>query len=212
MTKYLSRHEVEASAAETLRAFSRETGQAIRAPIKIDLIGELLYDLRWEYDLIENVKLPTLAALYPKSRIVRLNEAFGDRFAKIIGLDHFTKAHEIGHWRLHVAHPHLCAPTLDSGASGERVFCRDDKNNWMERQADWFAASVLMPEDLVISAVRQYGEVSWRVLNTLAAQFEVSRQAMRIRLERLRLAYFDEETGQIFRSRDKAFGQHSLFP
>ena len=212
MSKYLSRYQVEASAAETLRAFSRETGQTVEAPIKIDLIGELLYDLRWEYDLIENVDQPTLAALYPKRRIVRLNEAFADRFTEVIGLDHFTKAHEIGHWRLHVAHPQLTTPALDSSTDGERVFCRNEEKNWTERQADWFAAGLLMPEELVIEAARRYERITWKVINQLSERFQVSREAMRIRLGRLGLAYVDEETGEIYRNRNEASGQQGLFP
>jgi len=212
MTHYLGRNEVEQHAAKTLRAYSRKVGRTIKAPIEVDLIGELLCELQWEYDLIEEQSESTLAALYPKSRIVRLNEAFADRFEEVVGLDHFTKAHEIGHWRLHVAHPRLTTPALDSSTSGERVFCRDDKKDWTERQADWFAAGLLMPEELVIRAVRQYDDISWKAINTLAAHFEVSRKAMQIRLQRLGLVYVDDETGHIFRSRSEASGQQQLFP
>lgn len=211
MTKFLSRNQVEQHAAAALRAYSQETGRPIKPPIEIDLLGELLYELRWEYDLIEGVSEATLAALYPKDRVVRLNEAFADRFEKIVGLDRFTKAHEIGHWVLHVEHPNLSAPVLDAGASGQRVFCRDKAKNWTESQADWFAAALLMPEELLVETARQFEGITWKTINELCATFKVSKQAMKIRLERLNLAYVDKKTGEVFKSRDEASGQQTLF-
>lgn len=211
MTKYLSRSQVEQHAAASLRAYSQTTGRTVKPPIEVDLLGELLYELRWEYDLIEGVSEATLAALYPENRVVRLNEAFADRFEKVIGLDRFTKAHEIGHWVLHVEHPDLAAPALDGGMNGERVFCRDKEKNWTESQADWFAAALLMPEELLVKAARQFDRITWKAIDELCAAFKVSKQAMKIRLERLNLAYIDEGTGQIFRNRDEASGQRTLF-
>jgi len=85
----------------------------------------------------------------------------------------FTIAHEIGHF---VLHPHRLAPQRGGGVNSA----------WQgqEREADQFAAELLMPETLVREAVLQYGPDADR----LADRFEVSRKAMQTRLGRLGLA------------------------
>ncbi len=95
----------------------------------------------------------------------------------------FTIAHEIGHWQLH------CGP----GHEADERFCRSGdvgatsaqlrQSPALEREANRFAAALLMPEHLVRSEVRARGV---NVL-ALAAAFGVSGQAMQIRLEALRL-------------------------
>ena len=85
----------------------------------------------------------------------------------------FTVAHEIGHF---VLHP-------------ERVRSeRGGVTNWgsrdLEREADTFAAELLMPEHLVRQLVLEEGADPGR----LADRFDVSVQAMTIRLARLGLS------------------------
>lgn len=208
--KYLSREQVDHLAVEALRAYRRETGRAVEPPISVDLIGELLYDLQWEYALLDGQGPSTLAALYPQRRIVRLNELHVEHFTRSSGLERFTKGHEIGHWVLHVNHSALTNPPLVSSDDGERIFCRDDKTDWTERQADWFAASLLMPEELVLRTVRQYGRLNWSAIRGLADVFDASKEAMRIRLERLGLIFVDD-SGRIHRSKEEYFGQRALF-
>jgi hypothetical protein len=89
------------------------------------------------------------------------------------GRRRFTIAHEIGHF---VLHPHRLAPERNGGVNAA----------WQaeEREADQFAAELLMPEDLVREAVLLHGTDSVR----LADRFEVSRQAMQVRLRSLGLA------------------------
>lgn len=209
MTDYLSRDDLEERAASMLRRYGRETGRKVTPPVEVDLIGGMLCDLRWEYDLIEDES--TLAALYPESQVVTLNELFADRFQEVSGFDRFTKGHEVGHWVLHVEGLGDSSPTLDAGTDGERVFCRDGSDDWTERQADWFAAGLLMPEPHLNEAVSGYDDISWSIIEKLSEQFDVSKEAMKVRLERLGLAYVDEETGRVYRSRGEAKGQQTLF-
>ncbi|WP_251980311.1 ImmA/IrrE family metallo-endopeptidase [Salinibacter ruber] len=209
MPDYLSRDDVEERAASMLRRYGRETGREVTPPVKVSLIGGMLCDLRWEYDLIEDES--TLAALYPESQVVKLNELFADRFEEVSGFDRFTKGHEVGHWVLHVEDLGDSSPPLDAGTDGERVFCRDGSDDWTERQADWFAAGLLMPEPHVNEAVSGYDSMSWSTIERLSEQFDVSKEAMKVRLERLGLAYVDEETGRVYRSRGEAQGQQTLF-
>jgi len=88
------------------------------------------------------------------------------------GRRRFTIAHEIGHF---VLHQERCSPGHD-GAVGEA-------GRIEEREADAFAAELLMPEHLVREAVRENGPDDAR----LADRFEVSRKAMRERLHYLGL-------------------------
>jgi hypothetical protein len=84
-----------------------------------------------------------------------------------------TIAHEIGHF---VLHAERCRP--ESGGAVNEAGRRE------EREADAFAAELLMPEHLVGEAVREHGPDVAR----LADRFEVSRQAMQARLRSLSLA------------------------
>jgi len=109
------------------------------------------------------------AALEPMGdgRAIVLN---GDGVA---GRRRFTIAHEIGHF---VLHPERCRP--------ERGGAVNEAGRLEEREADSFAAELLMPEHLVREAVREHGLDATR----LADRFEVSRKAMLTRLRSLGLA------------------------
>ena len=92
----------------------------------------------------------------------------------------FTIAHEIGHF---VLHPARLAPER-GGAVNEAL-------RLQEREADQFAAELLMPEDLVRAAVLEHGgDVS-----RLADRFDVSRQAMQTRLRWLGIAGHHADRG-----------------
>lgn len=190
-------------------------GEELQPPIDIDLIGELLFEIQWEYTSISGVSVATLAALFPEERLVQLNESFADRFEAVPGLDRFTKAHEIGHWLLHVKRADLNAPKLEADQNGSRLFCRStmnessDEENWIERQADWFAAALLMPRFLLLARVRGMQEITWHDVRRLAKKFNVSKQAMQIRLSHLNLIYVKD--GVLYRSRDQANGQLGFF-
>jgi hypothetical protein len=86
----------------------------------------------------------------------------------------FTIAHEIGHF---VLHPHRVAPQR-GGSQGNAAW------QLQEREADQFAAEILMPEDLVREAVLSHG----LDVERLADRFDVSRSAMQARLKWLGLA------------------------
>lgn len=85
----------------------------------------------------------------------------------------FTIAHEIGHVLLH-------------GASHQASLARDPRgrrSSW-EREADAFAAELLMPRALIENAVSEHGAD----VPKLRQLFNVSAEAMRLRLKALRLA------------------------
>lgn len=83
----------------------------------------------------------------------------------------FTAAHEIGHFVLHQEH-------IGDGVTDNHLFRSDRLSNWMEVQANRFAADLLMPYDLIDELVRQ-GVDS---VPELAKALGVSEIAMGIRL------------------------------
>jgi IrrE N-terminal-like domain len=109
------------------------------------------------------------AALRPvgDSHRITVSGASGERRRR------FTIAHEIGHF---VLHPGRLAP--------ERGGAVNEAWQEQEREADQFAAELLMPEDLVREAVAVHGEDAGR----LADRFDVSRRAMQSRLRGLGFA------------------------
>lgn len=205
---FIPYQRIERLTADTLRAYQRETGSPLELPVDIDLIGEMLYGIVWEYDLLDDPK--TLAALFAGSRTVKLNDLHAKRFREKPGFERFTKAHEIGHWILHVDQAVLgfgCLPGLERR---ERVLCRNGAERPMERQADLYAAALLMPTDLLIKAARAYDLCRWPELYALAEAFDVTITALKIRLERLGLIHVSDD-GVIYRSREERYGQQRLF-
>lgn len=85
----------------------------------------------------------------------------------------FTIAHEIAHFVLH---------RKDQGTFRDVIFMRRSLNaNAMERQADSFAAELLMPEVSVVADIRG-GLVN---VHLLAGRYHVSALAMKYRLQNL---------------------------
>lgn len=162
--------------------------QLVQLPVDVDHLAEEIegLDVQEHADLTTVDGAPILAPgatlsglLLPATKRVWVNSLEAHRSA---GRRRFTIAHELGHWRLH------CSGT-DAGAK----FCRSDEvgapaaeahaMKAIEREANRFAAALLMPE----AAVR--AEASKLKLNValLAQRFGVSGPAMQVRLESLHL-------------------------
>jgi Zn-dependent peptidase ImmA (M78 family) len=97
----------------------------------------------------------------------------------------FTIAHELGHFFLHSRDEHVTkAPMvmLRSGASSTGLISE-------EIQANQFAAELLMPREAVGLLVEEYDIIDDDVIDSLACNFEVSPQAMAIRLGKLGYIY-----------------------
>lgn len=110
---------------------------------------------------------------------------------KLIGVekDHvterkrFTIAHELGHYVLHRNESKMFVDTaIFKRQSDEGGYTTREER--MEREANYFAANILMPEILVRREVRQfYKDLNDEAnITQLAAKFEVSLPAMTFRL------------------------------
>ncbi len=99
----------------------------------------------------------------------------------------FSIAHEIGHLHMHAGRPII----VDHLVRG-RVNMRDERSSLAtsreEIEANGFAAALLMPTDWISADVEgSLGENAGRTIETLAKRYNVSVQAMELRL--LNLGY-----------------------
>jgi hypothetical protein len=141
-------------------------------PVPVEAIAEDLLGLRVD----ESWEIDCSGMLLPAERRIVLNahEQVAGRNEPPLRRFRFTIAHEIGHWVCHClegrasdARPSYCRP-VDLTDGAERV---------LEREANVFAAELLMPELDVRSAWKELGEIE-----ECAARFDVSPTAMHWRL------------------------------
>ncbi len=184
-------------------------------PIDIDAIIEFDYEL--EFDVVDLTEITgeenVLAAICADKKIIYLNERKMELFNKNDGLLRFTKAHELGHWELHIDKTSLDKQVLLLKLPGINYICRSNESDRREIQADMFAANLLMPKNLIISAfeeIRNLDDVfGWKQFYRLKELFNVSPTALGNRLNELGLCYIHEK--KIYRSKEEYSGQVSLF-
>lgn len=176
-------------AAEVLRRHELRTGRPVVLPVPIELIVEITYDLSIEWDDIEEPpEHKVLGALSPATRTIVMNTRHLPTFERWVGPERFTLAHELAHWLYDADNPGQ--GTLDFGSQKE-VFCRrddtsrlDETTRLREQNANALAAHILLPDDLVLAHDLDDVLANFR---TTAHTWGVSRQTLRIKLERLGL-------------------------
>jgi len=138
-------------------------------PVPVEAIAEDLLGLRIEerWDDCSGMLLPAERRI-----VLNAHERVGGRDDPPLRRFRFTIAHEIGHWVCHVV----------GAARPQPVFCRakdvsEDADRTLEREANVFAAELLMPEPAVRSTWEEFREVE-----ACAARFDVSATAMHWRL------------------------------
>ncbi len=185
--------------------------KVISPPVDAERIAEISYDL--EIDVLKLKNTDDLASIDFNHKKIILNEIHEDKFNKNLGLRNFTIAHEMGHWFLHKNLPQ------------ENLFDEDTlgvKDYKIERQADYFATCLLMPEKFVRAEFKKLTNNKLlkirfflkSAVEIMAKKFCVSKQAMEIRLSNeLKLIYIDKNRN--FYLSEKEFleesGQQKLF-
>ncbi len=157
-------HDIDLKAAELLQSAYGSTNN-VTIPVEleriVDATGIQVLEGNFPDDSIEGVLNRQEETVYVKAGSISQRKRF-------------TAAHEFGHYYLH-------------DDVNTEVFYRMDSmhlsaDNNLEREANWFASSLLMPAE----QVRQY----WFLLRDVAAmadKFQVSITAMRWRLKNLGL-------------------------
>ncbi|WMJ22925.1 ImmA/IrrE family metallo-endopeptidase [Paludicola sp. MB14-C6] len=91
----------------------------------------------------------------------------------------FTLAHELAHWLIH--NEYYC--NLGEVATMKTDIRRSsDTDKYIERQADILAGHLLMPKGQVKMAFNRLRGKSANIISDLAERFDVSKQAMEIKL------------------------------
>jgi hypothetical protein len=142
-------------------------------PVPVEAIAEDLLGLRIE----ESWDIDCSGMLLPAQRRIVLNaneRPGGVQGAPGLRRFRFTIAHEIGHWVCHCLEGRAPAP--------EPAYCRpvdltEAADRTLEREANVFAAELLMPERAVREAWDELGDIA-----TCAVRFDVSPAAMHWRL------------------------------
>jgi len=180
----------------------------------IDTLIEFEYGLSIEWKNIGHFAPDdvVLAAIVPRHKLIYLNETKEELFMEKMGTMNFSKAHELGHWVLHVIEQKEYQQL--SFSEQDTFFCRSSyKKPPEETQADMFAASILMPKNIICGAIgelKHSGKVTFPDLYNLKDQFEVSMSALTSRIKQLNLLYISNDK-KIYFSEADALGQVTLF-
>lgn len=199
---FIPQERIEARAADLWQQHGLVPGFDVER-----LLDELELDLLWE-DVDDNAEGEVLGQLVPDEKLVVLNERHRARLEQKDGRQRrYTIGHEVGHWTLH-------SEAARSGTlslfDGQRILCREKLQHPVERQAEKFAAALLMPRDQLLPMLPPAPWVGWRHVYRLADDFVVTPTAMMVRLEELRWAHRDEDGAPASGPKVGA-GQESLF-
>jgi len=171
--------------------------------VDIDSLIEFKYNLNISWENIDylDIKSEILAAINPATQTIIMNESKKELFIEKMGTMNFTKAHELGHWVLHVLGLH--GQVKEYSEDKSVYFCRDYvKKEPEEVQADMFAANILMPRKIITGAiddlVSRKGKVRFSDLYELKDAFDVSISALVNRTKALNLLKYDDDTKEIF--------------
>ena len=211
--RWMPKKEIAFVASHLVERYEDFTGTAVLPPVALEDIVERFLEITLEYaDLKALLDVPDiLGATWVNERKIIIDESLLDDDQH--GRMFFTLAHEVGHWCIHrkgffgPAAPRDSCPEIVCRESGARA-----RGEW---QADYFAASLLMPEMLVRTAfAKAFGfrpitiynrrsiaprehfmlDPAWEHVGAIAGMViqrghfnNVSKTAMRIRLEELGL-------------------------
>lgn len=210
----LSKRELEIRAETVLQ---KVWGGIIKdGPIDVEGILEMEFNLRLFIGRPEDIGQTegVLGAIFFEQREVFVNEAL----LGAPGRYRFTLAHELGHWVLHqdVVDPIEYAWPFVPGKQhrGRRILCRAGESSPLERQANIFAAALLMPrwtfsnkvhaiaEDMGLvrssSGYVAHEEGFARLIESLSSMFAVSRESAKYRLVELSLVSIGDHAQEHF--------------
>ncbi|RKN76003.1 ImmA/IrrE family metallo-endopeptidase [Paenibacillus ginsengarvi] len=200
---YITREQMERITERILEDYGfRPDDKSVR-PVPIEEIVEFHFDLQLCWEPIDQLAADgiVMAAIVPGERRIILNETQRELFIRKIGTYHFTLAHELGHWVLHAGEPLYRRSggtfVVERGRKEAPVYyCRSSSHKPAEEvQADLFAGCLLMPQAMMVRAVKQLGmngTIRLHHLYGLADCLKVSVSALSVRLAQLRLLHIND--------------------
>ena len=214
--KYLPVTDIENATLCLLAEYGKKFGRVERPPVPVEEVLECHLELQFGFDDLPTVlETPdALGALYINERKVAVDQSLDPEVHPSgEGRYRFTVTHEVGHWELH-RDRFLSSEGQAAMFAGEDrpVVCRSNDRSSLEWQADSFAGYLLLPKDMVFDqweamrgnrepyiAIDEIEDLKARwgladddrptveVARQMAPVFEVSAQAMQIRLIELGL-------------------------
>ncbi len=181
--------DYEAEANLFLEEYVQKTGRGIGPPVPIEQMIEVLSD----FDILYDSKV---MGEKESGRIDFGQKLITIRDAEILPRQRFSLAHEAGHLRMHSDAIDLLTRPMEGllGDASPTHLSRRGSQDWHEVEANKFAAAVLMPLRLLRPAFEEArdrhlylssdpGKMQYAVRSYLASKFQVSRQAIEIRLK-----------------------------
>ena len=153
--------QIESAANELLRTYSQNTEVEIIAPVHVERIAEIHLQLILEFKDMKALfpQADVHGAIWFDEGLIAIDERLDPEvYPLMLGRYRFTLAHEVGHWCLHrhlfVGPRSEDVPEFSFMATRiPDVVCRStNRRRPIERQADEFAAHLLMPRTLVLKA------------------------------------------------------------
>jgi Zn-dependent peptidase ImmA (M78 family) len=198
---YLAEEVIERDVTSLIAEYEAVRGVTLEAPISIEDIIEKHLKLQIEFDDMHTrhgIPRPLhgqpdiLGAIYGDGSIFIDESLDPDENPAREGRYRFTLAHELGHWRLH---QHLIRPDtaqasfLDIGGEPKFICRSGDAKMRVEWQADFYAACLLMPRDVVFAA---WGEFfPDRNQRLLQPETPVAHSCVEVPRVRTSIGYFD---------------------
>ncbi len=213
---YIPKETIEAGTLALLADYGRKYRLTVKPPIPVEEILEAHLGLAYDFDDLPRLMgMPdVMGGTWFRSREVKIDQSLDPTvFPSKLGRYRFTVAHEVGHWELH-RHRYLSGEGQVALFAGEDrpVVCRSNDTSPLEWQADCFAGHLLMPKEMVYDqwesmhgnrepyiAIDEIEDLKARwglgdderptveVARQMAPVFEVSAQAMQIRMVELGL-------------------------
>ena len=175
MMEFIPNKRIEKMTIDRIAEYEKKFKQ-LDIPVPLDIIAEQIFGLTIDWDSLGK---GVLGGLNPKEKILFINEDYISLFKEKPGLERFSKAHELGHWDIHVDEAQLSHPCLFGDNEGSDIFLRKEtekgnevfviKNAWLDpeiykklktktdrrdspvaaRQVDRYASFLLMPKHLI---------------------------------------------------------------
>lgn len=233
--KFLRPEEIESEANTLLGRYEQQFGLVASPPVPLDEIAECCLELDLKIvNLAQKLQRgDALGAIWIADKRVMIDESLDPSTAPAkLGRYRFTLAHEIGHWVLHrlLFLALLQQSSLFGTETEPSVICRAGDPQPIEWQANAFAAYALMPTEMVYNAWEQARgslkpyiaadeiadlSAKWSLAEDhtpsvsaareMAKHFQVSAQAMQIRLTGLGLIKLHEDAPELFNK----WGRHA---
>jgi len=233
--------ELEDQTAGRLAEYERKTGRKVEPPVPVELLAEVLFDLRLAYEPLD--ALPGFfvpAAFCPESKLVVVNERHRAVFTAKPGLERFSVGHEVGHWDLFEKDKDTRTGFLfgrtdadsrvDYRTAGgvpvkfiKGIWTNDDSYevlSHLQRTCDTpavasavnrYASALLMPKYLLLPAMDRIDASRWSSIYRVAEQFVVTIGALTMRLRRLRRLHVTKDGRPFFGSEEEHAGQRRMF-